>query len=308
MNLTNISGNTFFVRGGTNTGLYLFEDNSALIIDPGLSGARPNKIIKILSEKNIKLKYIINTHEHNDHFGACSQFKEYYKDVEILSSQEAKLYIENLELFSRYIMGGKSNIFMDDKLKHRAPKAIDIDTVINEGILNINNKQFEIFNLKGHTSGSIGVLTDDKVLFVGDVLVGEEMLSKYDFLFLFDIKEQIKSLEIIEKIDFKYLVIAHSKKFISKDESYKIIDKHKKAIDKYVNQVRLYLKSPTTIENILKQIIVNNNLSHNYKEYHFFKSSLISLISYLIDLGEVDYILSDGELLYYTKNKKIMLK
>ena len=49
MNLINISGNTFYIRGGTNTGLYLFDNNSALIIDPGLSGARPNKIIKILS-------------------------------------------------------------------------------------------------------------------------------------------------------------------------------------------------------------------------------------------------------------------
>ena len=259
MNLINISGNTFYIRGGTNTGLYLFDDNSALIIDPGLSGARPNKIIKILNERNIELKYIINTHEHNDHFGACSQFKEYYKDVEILSSEEA--------------------------------------------ILNINNKKFEVFNFKGHTPGSIGVLTDDKVLFVGDLLVGEEMLSKYDFLFLFDIEEQIKSLERIENIDFEYMVIAHSKKFISKDESYKIIDKHKIAIDKYINQIRIYLNNPITIENILKHIIVNNNLSHNYKEYHFFKSSLISLISYLIDLGEVNYILKDGELLYYTKNK-----
>ena len=129
------------------------------------------------------------------------------------------------------------------------------------------------------------------------------MLSKYDFLFLFDIEEQIKSLERIENIDFEYMVIAHSKKFISKDESYKIIDKHKIAIDKYINQVRTYLNNPITIENILKHIIVNNNLSHNYKEYHFFKSSLISLISYLIDLGEVNYILKDGELLYYTKNK-----
>ena len=98
MNLINISGNTFYIRGGTNTGLYLFDDNSALIIDPGLSGARPNKIIKILNERNIELKYIINTHEHNDHFGACSQFKEYYKDVEILSSEEAKLYIDKGEL------------------------------------------------------------------------------------------------------------------------------------------------------------------------------------------------------------------
>ena len=200
-------------------------------------------------------------------------------------------------------MGGKSNIFMDEKLKNRSPKDISIDTVITEGILSINNKKFEVFNFKGHTPGSIGVLTDDKVLFVGDLLVGEEMLSKYDFLFLFDIEEQIKSLERIKNIDFEYMVIAHSKKFISKDESYKIIDKHKIAIDKYINQIRIYLNNPITIENILKHIIVNNNLSHSYKEYHFFKSSLISLISYLIDLGEVNYILKDGELLYYTKNK-----
>jgi len=303
MNLINISCNTFYIRGATNTGVYLFDDNSALIIDPGLSGVRPNKIIKLLSERNITLKYIINTHEHNDHFGGCSQLKEYYENVKIFSSEEAKLYIENLELFSKYIMGGKSNIFMDEKLNHRASKAIGIDNIVNKGILKINNRNFEIFNLKGHTQGSIGILTDDKVLFVGDVLVGEDMLLKYDFLFLFDIKEQIKSLELIEKINFKYLVISHNKKVISKDESYYIVDKHKKAIDKYINQVRLYLNTPSTIEAILKNIIINNNLNCNYKEYHFFKSSLISLVSYLIDLGEVDYILKDGELLYYTKNK-----
>ena len=129
------------------------------------------------------------------------------------------------------------------------------------------------------------------------------MLSKYDFLFLFDIEYQIKSLEKIKDIDFEYLVIAHSKKFISKDESYKIIDKHKRSIEKYINQVRSYLNKPNTVENVLKNIIVNNNLSYGYKEYHFFKSSLISLISYLIDLGEIEYILDDGQLLYYTKNK-----
>ena len=255
------------------------------------------------SQRNIELKYIINTHEHNDHFGACSQFKEYYKDVQILSSEEAKLYIEKLDLFPKYIMGGKSNTFMDNKLKCRLSKEISIDTVITEGILNINNKQFEIFDFKGHIPGSIGILTDDKVLFVGDLLVGENMLSKYDFLFLFDIEYQIKSLEKIKDIDFEYLVIAHSKKFISKDESYKIIDKHKRSIEKYINQVRSYLNKPNTVENVLKNIIVNNNLSYGYKEYHFFKSSLISLISYLIDLGEIEYILDDGQLLYYTKNK-----
>ncbi|HGH0538849.1 TPA: MBL fold metallo-hydrolase, partial [Clostridioides difficile] len=35
----------------------------------------------------------------------------------------------------------------------------------------------------------------------------------------------------------------------------------------------------------------------------FFKSSLVSVISYLVDLEEIGYILENGELLYYTKTK-----
>ena len=50
-----------------------------------------------------------------------------------------------------------------------------------------------------------------------------------------------------------------------------------------------YLNNPITIENILKHIIVNNNLSHSYKEYHFFKSSLISCIILSLSSSAVKY-------------------
>ena len=58
MKLINISGNTFYLRGATNTGVYLFDDSSALIIDPGLSGVRIDKLIKSFREsrKNIYQK------------------------------------------------------------------------------------------------------------------------------------------------------------------------------------------------------------------------------------------------------------
>ena len=303
MKLQRVFGNTYFIKGGTNTGVYLFENKNALLIDPGLSGLRPKNMINMFENEKIIPKYIVNTHEHEDHVGACHQIKNAYPEIAIFASDEAKLFIERPELFSDFILGGKHNKFLTEKLFHRNTEKISVDAIICEGKLQKNGVDFEVINLKGHTSGSIGILTSDGVLFAGDLLIGEETLSKYDFLFLFDIEEQIKSLERIKNIDFEYMVIAHSKKFISKDESYKIIDKHKIAIDKYINQIRIYLNNPITIENILKHIIVNNNLSHSYKEYHFFKSSLISLISYLIDLGEVDYILKDGELLYYTKNK-----
>lgn len=303
MELSNINGRSFFIKGGTNTGLYLFEDNSALMIDPGLCGLRPKKIINLLKEKNIDLKYIINTHEHNDHYGSCNQFRESYGSLEILSTEYAKIYIENPEMFSNYIVGGKSNKFIDDILKSKSIDKVKIDKTISEGFIDLNREKFEIIDFKGHTLGSIGVLTQDKVLFAGDILISEDIIKKFDFLFIFDIQEQLKSLEKLRKIDFEYLVLGHGKFVISKQESEKLIEINKKAIYKYINQVREYITEPITLENLLKNIIKNNNLSNNYKEYHFFKSSLVSLISYLVENNEIEYILNEGDLHYCSKLK-----
>ena len=38
--MKNIAKNTYFIKGGTNTGVYTYGNN-AVIIDPGLAGARP---------------------------------------------------------------------------------------------------------------------------------------------------------------------------------------------------------------------------------------------------------------------------
>ena len=301
MEFINIKGNTFYVKGATNSGLYIFDDNSALIIDPGVSGLRPKRIIKLLEKHNIVLKYIINTHEHNDHYGACHEFKNYYKGLKILSSEYAKLYIEHPDIFSKYIIGGKSNKFLEEKLYNKFTENINIDKVLNIGNEIINNITFNIIDFKGHTPGSIGILTNDGVLFVGDLLIGYSMLEKYDFLFLYDIEEQIKSLDKLKQTNYDYLVLGHSKKVLSKNESYDLINKHEVAIKKYINQIKNKLQNPISIENLLKNIINDNNLSHNYKEYHYFKSSLISIISYLVDREEVNYLLSRGELLYYTQ-------
>ena len=302
MELINIKGNTFYIKGGTNTGVYIYN-NSVLIIDPGLGGLRPKKIIQILESKNFDLKTIINTHEHNDHYGACNQFKEHYKHLNVMSSGYAKIYIEQPELFSKYILGGKTNIFMDNRLKNKSLDKILIDKVVKEGILSIDGVELNIIDLKGHTPGSIGILTPDKVFFIGDLLVGIDTLSKFDFLFTFDIKDYIESLDKLNNIDFEYLILGHSKNIISKEESDLLIRKHKDAMDKYINQIISELKEPIGIDNLLKNIIIKNNLRNNYKEYHFFRSSLISVISYLADLDKIDYLLDNGQLYYYTKRK-----
>lgn len=303
MKLQKVFGNTYFIKGGTNTGVYLFENNDALLIDPGLSGLRPKNMTEMFNNQNIRLKYIINTHEHEDHYGGCSQLKSSNEDVEILSSGDAKLFIEKPELFADLILGGKNNKFLVAKLSHRKNERVAIDRVIDEGTLDIEGENFEVINLKGHTSGSVGILTKDRVLFAGDLLIGEETLSKYDFLLLYDVAEYLDSLNKVQLLDFDYLVLAHGKSVLDKHDTVLLIKKHREAVYKYLNQIKEYLKVPMNTETLLKKIIKENNLTYNYKEYYFFRTSLVSFISYLADLDEIDYELKDSDLLYYTKIK-----
>lgn len=301
MRLINIKGNSFYIKGGTNTGVYIFEDKSALIIDPGLPGARPRNIIRDLEKDGIEVKWIINTHEHNDHYGAGYQFKDKFKDLINMSSKDSKPYIDNPILFSAYIMGGNTNEFLNTILTNKNMETVNIDKTIEPGRIIINNEYIDIIDLKGHTLGSIGVLTKDKVFFIGDTLVSEELLSKFELLFLFDIEAYLKSLSILEIIDFEYVVLGHGKKVLSRNEALELAKKHELCVMKYLNQLRKLTKEPKNLESILKTILNNNKLSYNYKEYHFFKSTLVSMISYLTKLGELNYDLRDGDVLYYTK-------
>lgn len=303
MKLSKILGNTYYIKGGTNSGVFLFDNNECLLIDPGLSGVRPKSIINMFEKEGLDLKYIINTHEHEDHYGGCYQLKEEKNDIQILSSEKAKLYIENPEIFSNYILGGKSNKFLLSELCHRKVEKVDINRTIYEGKLSINHKTLEIVDLKGHTDGSIGVLTEDKVFFIGDLLIGEKILEKYDFLFLQDVKEYLCSLEKIQKIDFDYIVLGHDKNILNKEQSINLINKHKDAVYKYLKQIKDLLKDEMNIEDLLRNIIEKNNLTYNYKEYYFYRSSLVSFISYLAELEEIDYKLINSGLLYYTKIK-----
>lgn len=303
MKLINIKGNTYYIKGGTNTGVIRLDNNNCLIIDPGRYGVKQIKMVELLKENNMVIKYIINTHEHGDHYEGCSNLKKLNNNIQILSSPEAKIFIDNPNKFADYTVGGKANKFLKFKESSEESHATKVDDIIEEGKIVLNNRKFEIIKLSGHTEGSIGVLTDDKILFVGDLFVGSQMLKKFDLLLLYDVKEYLNSVNKIKGIDFEYMVLGHDKEIHSKIDSQVVINNHISAVNNYVNQVKDLLKSPMTIDNILKNIIINNNLSCNYIEYHYFRSSIVSIISYLCDLDQIDYNIELGEVLYYSKKE-----
>ena len=125
----------------------LSDNYSYLIIDErnkycsAIDPASPEEIIPFIEENKLKLKYILNTHYHNDHTGG------------------------NLELKEKY----KCKIYGPDKEKDQIP---GIDNLLKENdIIKIHGYEAKIIETPGHTAGHIiYFFKDHKILFSGDTL------------------------------------------------------------------------------------------------------------------------------------------
>ena len=107
------------------------------VVDP--SEALP--IIEFLTKKNLKLKYILNTHHHFDHIGGNIELKKRY---------EAK------------VVGFEGD-------KHRIP-GIDIVLKDNEKWI-FGSSKIKILHIPGHTLGHICFFFEnEKIAFTGDTL------------------------------------------------------------------------------------------------------------------------------------------
>ena len=139
------------------------NNNSACVVDPG--EAKP--IVDYLKNKNIKLKYILNTHHHFDHIGG----NEYLK-----------------KKFGSIVVGFKKDI-------NRIP---EIDVLLEDNqIWKAENFQAKIIHIPGHTSGHICFhFFQEKLVFTGDTLfsLGCGRIFEGTYKEMFESLNKIKSL------------------------------------------------------------------------------------------------------------------
>ena len=113
------------------------KNNLACVVDPSEAGP----VIDYLKDKNINLKYILNTHHHFDHIGGNRELKKKYKSI---------------------VVG----------YKHDSERIPEIDICLeNNEIWKRDNFEAKIFHVPGHTKGHICFhFYNDKLLFTGDTL------------------------------------------------------------------------------------------------------------------------------------------
>ncbi len=156
---------------------------AAAIIDPG---GDEKKIVDEITGKNLKVKYIINTHAHVDHI----QCNEYVKKI---FSCPVFMHEKDGELLES---PGLSVLF---QASHSAVKFAPPDKKLKEGEeIELGNLSLLILHTPGHTPGSISIVVEKNV-FTGDAIfaggIGRTDLPGGDHkLLIQSIKEKILTL------------------------------------------------------------------------------------------------------------------
>lgn len=294
MELSKINGNTFYIDNPTNIGVYIFKNKYCLLVDDGINNTVAGKIDELMDKSGLKPKYIVNTHNHEDHAGANSYFREHYPGAVFHASAGEKLFIENGYLFSTYIYGASPI-----KELRRRSRSTGIDVVLDMGINKIGDEKFEIIPLKGHSIDQIGIGTPDRVCFMGDSLFSESIMEKYTFPFLFDIEEQYRTIEYIKNLDYEYYVLSHGDRIYNSEGIRILAEENRKKIESYLDYFQEILNQPLTREDILEQLCIKYDMKLDFKSYHLCLSSVGAFIAYLYNNDLLDYEVENGKLYYY---------
>ncbi len=191
---------------------FIIGDESIAVIDTGGShqiGEAFRKAIKKVSKKPIK--YVINTHGHQDHiFGNTAFISEgatiygHYNLKKFLQERGSQ-YVRQINEIGDEIKG--TSIIFPHKIiaetSQDETKKLSDEITIDLG----NRKLLLVSHPTSHTYADATVYDlKTKTFFVGD-LVQDERLPTMDGL----TKEWIKLLDEIEKVDFKIMVPGHGK-------------------------------------------------------------------------------------------------
>lgn len=298
MTLEKIKGNTYYIPGATNIGVFAYKNKNCLLIDTGINNTVARKVENSLNENNLHVKYIINTHSHMDHCGANNYFQKEYPGCVVYTSEKERLFMENPELFSN-ILYSVPNSF---KELDRQSKPLVVDFSLEYGMNKINDEKFEIISTAGHSVGHIAVVTPEKICFLGDCIFSEGIMKKYKLPYYVSLDEGINTLTKLKEIDADYFVLSHSDRILDKDDLLRLVDLNIETIKKFENQILELLEQPQTKEGVLESIAVLNEMNPDFKEYHLDYAAVSAYISYIYEKGLIDYSASDGRVYYFTKS------
>jgi len=288
-----VTDNVGYIPGAVNIGV-IRNGGDALLIDTGLDKENGRKTLRILEEQGLKLKAIINTHSHADHFGGNTYLKRNTEAQVYAPSIESGI-IQNPLLEPIYLFHGAIPIRnLHNKFVLASPSPVD--HIIEPGKLSVIGLELEILALPGHSFNQIGV-KHDNILFCADTVFSDRVIDKYRIPVVQDVGNHIKTLRALREMDCALFVPAHTK---PTEDIKPLVDKNLNTTNSIIEDIKKLLKEPKTTDQVQSELGKQYGLDLNVvQQYYLIHMTIMAYLGYLYDSKQAEIKMQDN-LLYWS--------
>jgi len=277
--LKKIKGNTYYLKGPVNAGVYVYEGNSCVVVDTGIDDDAGRKLLKAVDAMGLEISAIINTHSHADHFGG-NEIIIKRTGAEVMTKKiEAAIitnpYLEPFYLFSAHPLKTLQNKFLMGKESR-------VDRYIETGEYELGSVKINIIDLKGHSPAQIGVATPDGVLFTADAYFSSKIIKKYRLPYFTNINDTIQTLKMLKEMEYAYYLPCHGKCVEDIRDEIKV---NLDAIYETIDFIHKKLVKPMSREEIVASICKEYGIKLNINQYYLTHSCVSAFLSYMTDEG-----------------------
>lgn len=292
MKLNHITGNSYYLDGDSAVGVYVFSDQTCLLVDSGPGEARARKILDVLDQEGLQVHAIFSTHSHADHCGG-NAYIQARTDCIIMASAMSAAVIENPLLGPAMLYSAYPLRVLTNRALMLQPSKVE--QIIQPGVIHMKNEEFEILDLPGHSIGQLGIVNPDGVAFLGDSLMHEEKLAEYPFVYMVDIDSQLQTLEYIKQNCWPWVFLTHGGLVNDLQTN---VNSNQQRINDIINQILQLKNNTNSREQVVAQMIQHYHISVNSGQYYLVSSTVAAFLSYLCQHKKLRSKVEDGVMMF----------
>jgi len=291
-----ILGNSYYFPSQVVIGGYKI-DNQLLLIDSGNDDSSVRKAYRDFG--NIQIIGVLNTHSHADHCGGNAFIQNRF-NAPIYAPSLEQAFIEAPILEPTYLYSAYPLQTLQNKFLMAKPSKVT-HVIAEDEPISINfdgdTHLFEAISLKGHSPNQFGFRTPDDIVYLGDALIGSEIVSKHPLIFTYDVTQHLNSLEKLKTLSARGYVIAHGG-YVQEIET--IIASNYKALMEMQAIIHdLVTKASFTFDTLHQDISERYNLTENISQNLLNRSVIHAHVKRLVDNGDIDVTVEAGKLMLH---------
>ncbi len=291
-----ILGNSYYYPSQVVVGGYKI-DNQLLLIDSGNDDSSVRKAYRDFGD--IQIIGVLNTHSHADHCGGNAFIQNRF-NAPIYAPSLEQAFIEAPILEPTYLYGAYPLQTLQNKFLMAKPSKVT-HVIKEDEPISINfdgdTHLFEAISLKGHSPNQFGFRTPDDILYLGDALIGTEIVAKHPLIFTYDVTQHLNSLEKLKTMSARGYVIAHGG-YTQEIETI-ITSNYKALMDTQEMICDLVNKASCSFDTLHHGLSERYNLNENVSQNLLNRSVIHAHVKRLVDNGYLDITVEAGKLMLH---------